>query len=71
MAEPQNSKRCICCDRVRSVGEFFVSKFTVDGRTDTCRPCILARAAEYRAGSEARAARRQPHCVQRTKELTR
>jgi hypothetical protein len=56
--DPECSKRCTQCLQVRPACEFLVSKFTADRLTDTCKPCILARAAEYRANSEVRAVRR-------------
>lgn len=58
MAESQTLKHCTCCERARPALDCLVSKFTVDGLTDTCRPCIFARAAEYRAACEARERRR-------------
>ena len=53
------SKCCVQCQRARPARDFLVSKFTADGLTDTCKPCILVRAAEHRANAETRAAARQ------------
>lgn len=61
MPDPETLKRCAQSQQSRPIGEFLVSKYTTDGLTGTCKPCIFARAAEYRAASEARDARRTNH----------
>lgn len=49
------SKTCLECRETRPADAFLPSRFTADGLTDRCKPCIFR---EARANREQREARR-------------
>ncbi len=52
--EPVQTKRCAQCGAEKEINAFLPSKFTSDGQTESCKPCIYADAERDRHDREQR-----------------